>query len=61
MPWRYRHIFLTDIVERRLAYISSTFKLVLNVRSLKNFAPALSSIAFNFKLRYSKVELSFKA
>ena len=61
MPWRYRQIFLTDIVERRLAYMSRTFKLVLKVRSLKNFAPALSSIAFNFRLRYSKVEFNFKA
>lgn len=47
--------------DNKFASISRTFKLVLNVRSLKNLAPALSSIALSLRLKYSKVLLSFKA
>lgn len=59
--WMYKHIFRTVIVDNKLAYMSSIFKFVLKVKSLKNLAPALSSIEFSFKFRYYKLELSFKA
>ena len=59
--WMYKHNFLTVIVDNELASKSSIFRFVLKVKSLKNLAPALSSIEFSFKLKYSKVELSFKA
>ena len=57
----YKHNFLTVIEDNKLASKSNIFKFVLKVKSFKNFAPALSSIEFNFRFRYSKFEFSFRA
>ena len=46
---------------RRLASRSQTWRLVLKVRSLKNLAPALSSMELSLRLRNSRVVLSLRA
>lgn len=45
----------------RFASKSKTCKFVLKVKSLKNLAPALSSMEFSFKLKYYRVVLSLRA
>lgn len=57
----YKHSLRTVIVESRLAYRSRIFRFVLNVKSLKNFAPALSSNEFSLRFNIYKVPLSFRA
>ncbi len=49
------------MADSKLASKSNIFKFVLKVKSLKNLAPALSSIEFNFKLKYYNVEFNFRA
>jgi hypothetical protein len=57
----YKQSFLTVIVDNELASKSSIFKFVLKVKSLKNLAPALSSIELSFRLKCSKVEFNLSA
>lgn len=58
---KYKLIFRTLIELIKFAYKSRTWRFVLNVKSLKNFAPALSSIELSFKLKFYNVVLSFIA
>lgn len=58
---KYRHSLRTVIELNKLAYRSITWIFVLNVKSLKNLAPALSSMEFSFKFKYYKVVLSLIA
>lgn len=58
---RYKLIFRTLIELIKFASKSRTWRFVLKVKSLKNFAPALSSIEFSFKLKFYKVVFSFIA